>query len=75
MPMTSNFSTNLGRMPVGFRRPRIFPLGGRRQVNHRFRQRQVALRHADEMHSLLGSHGYYQRLRVGHSDVFRSEAD
>ncbi len=49
-------------------------LGRQRQIDHRLRQRQIALRHADEIHGIACRHAHRERIRIGQADVFHRHA-
>ena len=55
---------------IRVRRVQGIALGRRREVDDGLGQRQVRLRHTDEVRSLLRGHRLGQGLRVGETDVF-----
>ncbi len=50
-------------------------LGRESQINDRLRQRQIAFRHADEIHGIARGHAERKRIRFGQADVFDRHAD
>ena len=49
-------------------------LGREREIDDGLRQREIAFRHADEIHGIAGGHAERKRIGIGEADVFDRHA-